>query len=240
MKSNIVNITIIGSSIGLRIKPAEEDRSYNLNYSALIEKELNLLSKDNYRVHNLSFTRAMIYEFLKMKDQIVQTNPNIIIFNLGAVEAPNRDVPRWVSDIVFGRSWQFFRPIFLLYYFGFWGRFFRKHLVYLRGKKPWISKERFNRELEELFDFIKQSTSADMIVLDVNAKSVKIEKALPGSLKNYIWYSNRLKDFAIEKKLNFISLSDLDPDCHYPDGVHFNRRGHEIVAERLISTILSK
>jgi len=36
----------------------------------------------------------------------------------------------------------------------------------------------------------------------------------------------------------FVDVSDLESEEHFPDGVHYNEQGHKIVANRLLNKIV--
>lgn len=237
--SQVKRITIIGCSVALRVRPPHEDSSKNSNYATLIEEGLNKKDDNLYIVNNQAFSRAIIKELLRVnsKDKIVASSPDYIIVNLGAVDAPSREIPLWFANILFQRSHLYLYPLVHFIYNYLIKNFLRRPLVFLRFKRSWTSKSRFNRDLETLYSFFKKDTQAKVIVLGINKGSPRIERQLPGTLRKYHTYNEILKKCTKQYGIDFVDVSDLNSEDHFPDGVHYNVNGHEIIAER-IKTII--
>lgn len=232
--SKLKRITIIGSSVALRVKPPSENRVLNLNYGELIERNLNSRNPELICiVNNLGLSRAITADVLRMKDQISRVRSDYIILNIGAVDAPTREIPLWFSDVIFQRNGKYVYPIFNFIYLNLIKRFLRKPLVYLRLKTSWTSRKRFKRDIDEIFRLLHRETCAEIIVLGINRGNDRIESNLPGSLKKYKVYDNILKEASKKWNCNFVDVEDLNSPEHFPDGVHYNIEGHRVISDRI-------
>jgi len=230
------HITIIANSVALRVRPPElEKRSYNKVYSTHLEEKLN--KEGEWSVKNLGWSRRMVTEFEANRDLFVSTFPKYFIINLGCVDAPTREIPLWYSDIIFRRKNQnLFRP-FNWFYLKVIKNFFRKPLVWLRGKRSWVSKKKFSKHVKIMLDTLLKETSAEIIVLGINSGNQRIEDNLPGTLENYLKYNEMLQQQCERSFVHFIDVSDLKSETHFPDGIHYNSKGHQIIATRLFEKI---
>ena len=73
--------------------------------------------------------------------------------------------------------------------------------------------------------------------MPINIGSDRVEKQLPGTQKRHAEYNAMMKEIAEKYGQEFLSVDDLNPEVHYPDGVHYSPKGHEIIARRLMSII---
>lgn len=230
-------ITIIGCSVALRVRPPSKNREENKNYGHLLEIKLNQKTEQDWEINNLGLSRALTADLLRMKDQIARVHSDYIIINMGAVDAPSREIPVWYADKIFLRNGKYIQPLFTFFYQALIKRFLRKPLVYLRLKRSWTPYRKFKRQYRELLDFLLKNTSAKVILLGINPGNQRIEKQLPGTLKKYIKYNNFLKNLAREYKMSFVDFTDIKSEEHFPDGVHYNVKGHQLVTNRLLPHI---
>jgi len=220
---NKEKICIVGNSVALRCRPT----SNTINYG-------NILSKANYNVVNLSFGRATSKEVLILKDTYIRTFSDWYIINLGCVDAPSREVPLWVSDVIYGRRKTFLSNFVVFFYWNFISKN-RRVFTLLRLKKSWIKKESFIRNVSTLITSIQKDTNAGIIVLGINSGNNRIEKILPGTTKKYKEYNHALKQLVKELNIPFIEVSDLSSSEYFPDGVHYNSAGHNIISSRILN-----
>lgn len=227
-----MKILIVGNSVALRNRPHSANA---LNYGQLIEKEL---SRDdaNCRVDNLAFTRATILDILRMKHSLINKFPDYYIFNIGVCDAATREIPLWYSNYINSASTSLLKNILK----GIYLKLIqprRRYFTLLRGKKAFISKNKFKKKYSELVDLLSKNTNAKFIFLSINHANERVEKELPGTSKNYIEYNNEIKDICNSFGSEYIDLDDLDSKIHYPDGTHFSQEGNRIVAERIIKIL---
>lgn len=230
-------IAIVASSVGLRIRPPATSRKENKNYGNILSQMISksaVFYKDDFEIKNFSKSRLLSSELRDLQDAIAQFNPDLLILNIGAVDAPNREIPRWFSDITFRRKATWFYPIMNFVYQYFIKSFLRKPMVYLRCKSPWVGKRKFEAFTSQFLQFLKKDIHCKTIVLGINAGNFRIEKELPGSLKNYKTYNGILERLANKNNISFASMEDLNSKDHFPDGVHFNTNGHQKCAEKIL------
>ncbi|MEX2483401.1 MAG: SGNH/GDSL hydrolase family protein [Brumimicrobium sp.] len=234
----VKQILIIGCSVSLRVRPPESQSLKNLNYGKIIENELNKSEGDAlWVVKNKGISRAITRDVLLMKDEFGRNQANYVILNIGAVDAPNREIPLWFSDVLHYKRRQSFYKLFnFLNHYLIKGKM-RSKLVLLRGKRSWTSKNKFTKDIHEIIDSIKKDSPSKIIVLGINSGNKRIEQILPGTMEKYKEYNLILKQISMEKKCSFIDVSDLESDKYFPDGVHYNQLGHGMVSKRLLQQI---
>jgi len=233
-------ITIISNSVSLRIRPPDHSvESGKKVYSSILEDELNKNQQTAvlWEVSNQGLSRLLIKEVYDDSDQYIRTFPDILILNIGCVDAPNRDIPLWYSDIIFKRKYKKLYKIFYIFHCRFIKTYLRRYLVFLRGKKSWVSHSKFKFYFDEVLTLFLKETNAKIIVIGINAGNEKIETLLPGTIEKYNDYSEIIKQLCIKHHIEFIDVSDMDSEIYFPDGVHYNAIGHKEVADRLLKVI---
>ena len=233
-------ITIIGNSVALRVRPSiqlELDESYVYGY--LLESELNKFDGNSlaWTVDNLGLSRLLIKEVYDNSDEYLRSFSDVYIFNIGCVDAPNREIPLWFSDIVFKRKYKIFHSVINTLYISVIKKYLRLPLVALRGHKPWVSETEFKFYFNEVLEMFCKQTSAKIIVMGINAGNQRIENMLPGTMANYRLYSEILKKICLKNQVDFIDVSDLSSENYFPDGVHYNDKGHAEISLRLVKSI---
>jgi len=109
----------------------------------------------------------------------------------------------------------------------------RRNLVKLRGYTPWISKEEFRINIGNIIESIYSNTNSQIIILGINKGSKRIEKALPGTLENYRVYDKILEEISAVKNCDFVKVSNLESNLYFPDGIHYNEKGHLLIAKMI-------
>ena len=231
----VKKIVIVGNSAALRNRPHVKEQS--LNYGQLIRKGLNTEeSKILYLVESLAFGRAIMTDLHKVSDQIINSFGDLYIINMGAADAATREMSKWFANVLNQKKQtlavKIAKFIHLIYYLPF-----RTILVKLRGKRAWISKSKFEKMFNELIYKIQHNTSGKIIVLSLNIPDERVEKSVPGSIKNYKVFNNILENICKEKGLPFLSFDHFKSEIDYPDGNHFSEVGNEKVANKILSLI---
>ena len=188
---------------------------------------------------NLSFTRATVYDLHKIYDQVINRFGDVYVINIGVSDAATREIPRWFADFLFSKKRSLTAKIlkgFHLYFI----KPNRRLLVKLRGKRSWTSAKVFKKEYEQLVHEIQHNTSGKIICLSLNLPNERIEHQVPGSTKQYKKFNQIIKNICLEKNSFYISLDDLNPEIHYPDGTHFSEEGNKVVATKILSLIKDK
>lgn len=230
--SNIQKITIVGNSVGLRVRPPV-NYPENKNYCIYLQE---LLRKEGIQIENISTGASTIQNHLENIDEIINKSSDIYIINLGVVDSTIREVPLWFYRIATKKYGNLLNKLLFLIYHNFISKL-RPFFSLLRGKRSWISKKRFRFLFSDFLDQIFKECNAKILVLSINIANDRIEKQLPGTRNNQKAFNEILKIETIKRNHIFVDLSDLKPETHYPDGVHFNTAGHKLVAERILSSL---
>ena len=234
-----LKITVAGNSVALRIRPPQEHPN-NKNYGVILEE----LLQEKYPqkvvfVSNLASGRATIFDILQKRDEILNALPNYYVINLGVTDASPREIPLWFSDILIHRRESFKKRIFTVFY----SRIIKKirpQLVKLRGKRTWTSKSNFRKFFDFLIFFLTKETNARIIILSINSGSKRIEDALPGSTKSYLEFNKIIKEIAEKYNALFLDTTELRPEIHYPDGIHYSLEGNRVIAEMLFDIVVGE
>lgn len=225
-------LCIIGNSVTLRVRPHIKNEPEKV-YSA----QLQDLLPEKWDVIKYGKSRYLSSELVEDIDDYINYGSDIYVLNIGCVDAPPRDIPKWYSDIIFKRKWLKLYPIFNGLYRIISTLGVRKYLVYLRKGKPWVTIEAFKKNMKYAIDKIKENTKAEVIIIGINKGSERLEKHLPGILNNYAKYNNFLEELCYNRDLKFLDVQDLNHKEHFPDGVHYNELGHKIIAKRILGKI---
>ncbi len=230
-------VAVVGNSVAMRVRPPLEAPD-NCNYSVHIRSASvdDDIRKNSFQVVNWSSGGATIRDIHKELDQIVRLFPDYYVLNLGVVDASTRDIPRWFFRIVNSTNQSRFHSMVSVLYGGVIRRA-RRTLVFIRGKRSWISSREFKKLYGLLVDKLLKETNAEIIGLSINIASERVERALPGSGKNHLRFNQIIENCLEHPRCQYLDLTDLDQRKHYPDGVHFSAEGHQLVADRIIHYI---
>lgn len=231
---NRFRVLIIGNSVALRVRPPEGLDGRPRNYARLIEEKLTEKLPGNLspEVVNTGFSRATIQEIYARRDHFTGSMPDVIIYNVGVVDASTREMPLWLANLIKRDTGSWFNSMMHALNHHLFTRF-RPLFVYLRGKRPWRSHKKFKSCLQALSAEMEKELGVPQIFLGINKGNDRIEKELPGSTSNYRSYTESIREIAEQSDSEFVDLSDLNSGEHFPDGIHFSKSGHEIVADRI-------
>lgn len=232
-----MKIMIFGSSVVINIRPPRMEKSEKIYGDIVIEllrKEIN----EPVELVNLGRKSNMINSFSinEFNNYLLQHYPDVVIFNYGINECVPRVLPR--------KLWSFFveesikkHPV-RRYTYAIILRL-TPYLIRLFHCKSWVSVEAFRKEFENRISIINKESSSIIIILGIGMTSDRVERTLPGSYKAIDVYNKCLIDICNKNKNSiFIDCSDLTP--FMPDGIHFDSKGHRIVAEKIYSEIIGK
>lgn len=230
-----LSVVIIGNSVGIRVRPPLPVPE-NLSYSQLLEGLISNLSDDLVgHVENMSYHAQLIRDVEESAETYITKLPHFYILNLGVVDASSREIPFWYYSILENS-----RSLTGKFLSMFHARVIsknRRFFVKLRGCKSWVKPDAFSRSLDRVMEILLKETNARIITMGINPGSQRIENSLPGSLRKYISYSERIKLITEKHGQIFIDMGTfLTPEDH-PDGIHFSAEGHRKVAKRLFEEI---
>ena len=210
-------LVVIGNSVTIRVRP--EDSS--LTYANTIANKLKL------ELIHLGEGALLLEEFLKQqKHQKIPKNSHVVI-NFGIVDACTRPIPKSLYNFMMEIDKSSFKLTRRL--IRFMENKFRTKLVKLKGKKSWTDRDEFIQQMNNLIDILK-SKNCSYSILGINYPNNRIESILPGSQENVILFNKEL-----EKVNNYISVDDLNHQEYYPDGIHYNAKGHQLITDRIIN-----
>ncbi|MEA2107083.1 MAG: GDSL-type esterase/lipase family protein [Bacteroidota bacterium] len=232
-----LNITIIGNSVALRVRPPKQYPD-NKNYTKLLEKELSTqLPSHNIRLINKAIGALTTYDVIQKIDEYINTFPEFYIINLGVVDASTREIPKWLNQWINSKKENFI--LFLVHaFYNHLIKRYRSFFVKLRGKKSWISKKKIKKYFSELVQTLTKETNAKIIVIPINPANQRVEKQLPGSLKKHLEYNKIIEKIIKDYSHEFLNTDFLKHEIHYPDGVHYSYEGHQIIAKEISKIIL--
>ena len=231
-----LRITIIGNSVAIRNRPPQKNPN-NKNYGVLLEE----LLQDNYQrkivlIKNMGFGRATITNIIQKYDDYIASFPDYFIINIGVSDASTREIPFWFAEVLNSKKQSCYRTLFAaIHHYLIKPK--RSFFVKIRGKKSWISQNKFENYYRELILLLQKETNAKMITIPINPTNERIEKAVPGSSSNYKKYNTLIKKIADECNCIYLGLDDLDSKIHNPDGIHYSIDGNRLVAEKLFGLI---
>ena len=222
--------------MGIRIRPTANTRLENKLYSELL---IDLLSKngEEWDLFNNCKSRLLSSELIDFRDVLACQNPDVVVINMGAVDAPNRDIPKWFSDILFRRKWLFLHGLTTKLYNGLIKRFLRRPLVFMRLKSPWVGPKNFEKYVIGFLNFIEKDLKSKVVVLGINPANERIERELPGSSSRVKDYNEILKSISKRYQCRYIDTTPLSSSNYFPDGVHFNVEGHQWCAEQIFNAL---
>ncbi len=228
-----LNIAIVGNSVAMRVRPPE-NHPENKNYTVLLRE--NLSGNDNHpieaKVTNCSMGGATLRQLHCSINDIIRLFPEYYVLNLGVVDASTREIPRWFFEIISSTSQSGLHKAVRFFYGGLIAKI-RRPLVFIRGKRSWVNQREFKKLYTLLIDVLLKETNAEIIGLSINLANERVERALPGSHSRHEKYNEIIKKCLDRSNCSFLDLTDLNPDKHYPDGVHYSAEGHKIVADRI-------
>lgn len=232
-----LKIAIIGNSVALRTRPPEKFPD-NKNYAQYLEEMLDeSLPNQNVLVINKGVGASTSFNALQNLQDYIQIFPNYYIINLGVVDASTRDIPIWFNRAVNSvkrTPWVFLSKLiysnFLIH--------IRPIMVKFRGKRSWVSKKRFKNYLYLITKTILKDTNAKIVFLPINVANERVEKQLPGSKANHQSFNEIIKNIAEENGQQLVDLNAFISRDHYPDGVHYNKKGHQLIAHKLFDIII--
>ena len=227
-----MKITVIGNSVALRVRPPQAFPE-NKNYTCLIRSRLSC------NIRNEARGALTIAQVVKDLDFYISTFPDWYIINLGVVESCSRESPYWFYRIAMSKSkGLMYRTANWIYRFFF--AKFRRELTNLRFRRSWLSQRKFRWYFDVLIKLLLKETNARIIVLGINLSNDRVETLLPGSRKKNQEYDAIMREACNYYGQTFIDVSKLESGSHYPDGVHYNVKGHEIIASYIADAILSR
>ena len=225
-------IVIIGNSVALRIRPPRQNE-IDLSYAEILDNRL-----PETLVVNRAIGATVMPHESNWLDELIAYHANCYILNYGVVDACTRSVPRWMWDFINNDNphRNFIMKIFR-FLFNFFEKKFRRGLTVLRGKRAWTSRAAFAYKYEKMLRLLQKDSNAQLICIGINRPSARIERFLPGSVRNVQRYNEVIRQLANKYNSVYVeTFYDFDESL-IPDGVHFNAEGHRKLADMLLDAI---
>lgn len=225
-------IIIVGNSVALRIRPPRQNED-DLTYAEILDNNLPTVMVINRALG----ATVMPYESTWV-DEMIGYHANCYILNYGVVDACSRSVPRWMWNFINNDDP---RRGFIMKVIRFLcsliEKKFRKTLTVIRGKRGWSSRSTFAFKYEKMLKLIQKDSIAQIICIGINRPSSRIERFLPGSVRNVQRYNEVIRQLATKYNSVYVeTFYDFDESL-IPDGVHFNAEGHRKLAAMLLDVI---
>lgn len=236
---NWLRIIVIGNSVAMRIRPPSQF-PVNKNYSMLLQNLLeNELDNSLVQVDNMATGGSLVRDVVRDIDVYVNKFPQYYILNVGVNDASTREIPHWFNKYVNSPIKNNFEYLCS----GLHANIFKKHrpfFVKLRGHKSWVSEYDFAEQFELLIATLLKETNARIISLPINPANDRVEKQLPGSYEKHLKYNENIKNITSKYNQIFIDTTTFIKKQDYPDGVHYSKTGHELIAAQLKELIISE
>lgn len=237
IKNRSLKIIVLGNSVSLIIRPPDKNAS---PYPILIERHF-----DNAFMVTKNDQAGIVTDALdNLYRWIVSFWPDIIIIHYGINEACSRLLPHFLHQYLFKeRRSEISKPILrkfisaLIYKISpFLIQFFRSG--------SWMSPENYGILLDRLISLTNKECAANIIVLNIPNITERIEKLLPGSIKNIREYNKIIENVCTSKKVYLVDLyslsNEIGTELFVPDGIHLSSLGHEKLAEMINDYITNK
>lgn len=221
------NILVLGNSVAAVAKPDEENI---LTYSDILSK--------SFKVTNLSKRASIISDdhFRKIKNKEMY---DVVILNFGVVEACTRSTERKLYMFLYQNKLKWYQKPFR-FFLSYFETKFRAYFVKKRGFRSWINSQEFKKHLSELItSFQQKNSNVKFIGISINKPSERINLQLPKSDENIEKFNIVYHQLAEQYDFPVFDSYEEIESANVPDGIHYNAKGHEIVADKLL-TILGK
>jgi lysophospholipase L1-like esterase len=227
-------IVIVGNSVALRIRPPRQNEN-DLSYAEILDNRL-----PQTLVVNRAIGATVMPHESNWVDEIIAYHANCYILNYGVVDACTRSVPRWMWNFINNDNpHRNFIMKVIRFLFSFFEKKFRRGLTVLRGKRAWTSRAAFAYKYEKMLRLLQKDSNAQIICIGINRPSARIERNLPGSIRNVQRYNEVIRQLANKYNSVYVeTFYDFDESL-IPDGVHFNSEGHRKLADMLLDAMKS-
>lgn len=231
-------VSILGNSVPILIQPFrtnEHEKTYAEH-----------LKGAGFEVKNASKQSAIISDvYSYLEDECIRHFPDFVILNFGIVECTYRARPRWLQNYFSMNAWNnsvidapYNGPIlrgikFILK--KVYARTIERACYTIGLKKRWVTPSNFRFIVRDITKRIFQDTPARKVIyIGMTPIAKWVEKKAPGSQASVSEYNAILQSVASEySNIIYLDPNLLGENIASPDGIHFNARGHQLLAEKL-------
>lgn len=225
-------IVIVGNSVAIRIRPPRQNED-DLSYAEILDNNLPTTMVINRAVG----ATVMPYQSLWV-DEMIGYHANCYILHYGVVDALSRSVSRRMWNFINNDNPQrgFIMKV-LRFLCSLIEKKFRRTLTVIRGKRGWTSRTAFAYKYEKMLKLIQKDSIAQIICIGINRPSARIERFLPGSVRNVQRNNEVIRQLANKYNSVYVeTFYDFDESL-IPDGIYFNAEGHRKLATMLLDVI---
>jgi lysophospholipase L1-like esterase len=245
-----VRIVVLGSSVGFFVRPPGEAPG-EAAYPEVLE-ELLWARGVEARVTNSSRWFLLATEaFRRLDDLVVAHQPHLVVVNFGLLECEPKVLPtrlvRWLYTWRPGGSVAarfarrlLVRPLTAGY------RRLSPLAIRLLPVPRRVGERRFRLEIGRIVRIVRKERGAQVLLCTVNPPGQSLERVLPGTGEGSRRYSEIIREVAAESGpgVGVIDTARLvqreGVDEVLPDGIHYNARGHRLVAELLADEVVRR
>lgn len=244
-----LRVVVIGNSCVFLTVPAAHGLDDDA-YPGLLEEEL-LDRGVTARVAVHSQWHATVKEVLPLFESWVRDElPDVVIVNLGIVDAQARVVPTWLLRNTMtwlpgqgGVAWRYRRHLVphLAPRVRAWQRFWAGRVG---PKASRVRPAVFERSMVKLLQLCARQCNAHAVVLDIDPPNARLLHWMPGldtRVERYNAILQRIVEREAANRVTLVRTSAVvaaDPDALLPDGIHRSAAGHRRVARHLAEELV--
>ena len=222
---NTPKIVILGDSLGM---PRPNDHiKYEHTYPYLLKQTLRPFEVIPRHVRANDTVRQTNEQ--NLLDDIIFFEPKIVIIHLGIVDCAPRIFSKKLSKMLT------LMPQFL-----------SQTIIKLMSKNRYFITRYFPKTYVTQSEFKKNLKKIAYTIINCRAKPILVEITQTNEInqtrsfnfeKNIRDYNQIIKEIATSLNATIISLNDLQDSILIEDGIHLNKKGHQILADRLVNSI---
>lgn len=239
-----LRIVVVGQSVGFFVRPPSRSGG-PANYAELLEHRLRVRGIEA-QVTNSSRWFLLAHEaWMALEPLVLNHSPHVVITNFGMGECQPKMIPTDVLRWMF--TWRqpgsvgsnLLRRVFLRIVNAFYTSISPRLIAHMPWLPHRVRPRRFAFVMRRLVETVHKERQALVVMLGANPAGPKLERLLPGTDARSVRYTAILEEIA-ERSPGDATVIDCRSlvlehgiDEVMPDGIHFNERGHDLVAARL-------
>jgi hypothetical protein len=210
-----------------------ENRWYDvetLDSSDMYPKILAKLDSSN-SIKVVAVPWMTIFDVLQIVKDSRRYDGDIFVLHVGIVECIRRIYPIAIRRAVNSLGSRKIRE---------WINNFEKGLLMIPlNRDGWISHRKFGQVLKLICLEVERKFRPKILVLvTINRANKKFESAHPGTNRNVALHNREIEALGGTRNIKILRADRiLDSNCFLSDGIHLNRRGHQLLAEAVVDSI---
>jgi hypothetical protein len=210
-----------------------ENRWYdveNLEPSELYPEIITRLDR-THRVRVVALPWMTIVEALQMVEYSQEHDVDVFLLHVGIVECVRRIYPISIRKAVNALGAQKVRE---------WiNNLETELLIFPLNREGWIGPRKFGNALGLLCSQAERKFRPKLLVLvTINGVNEKFESKHPGTNRNIALHNREIVAFKGTRNIKVLRADRiLSSNCFLSDGIHLNRKGHQLLAEAIVDSI---